>query len=69
MHTDPSVVLCVFAVHTAQVSSACVLAFSSSVANLHLDFCPFKKKNKVYFSVDSILRCYWAPRELYIIDR
>ena len=55
----------VYAVSSAQVSSSCVRAFSSSFANLHLDLYIFK----VCFNVDSSLRCGWASRELHMIYR
>ena len=58
----------VYAVPSAQVSCFCLRAFSS-FANLHLDFFLFLFRIKVYFNVDSILTCFWALRELYIIDR
>ena len=57
----------VYAVPSAQVSSSCVRAFSSSFANLHLEF--FVLFNEVHFNVNYIFRCYWASRELCVIDR
>ena len=69
MHTDSSVVLCTYAGPSAQVSSSCVRAFSSSLANLHLDFFSLFFMIKVYFNVDSSSRCYWASREIYIYTK
>ena len=57
------------AVPSAQVSSSCVRAFSSSFANLHLYSFLFLLRIKAYINIDYILICYWASRELYIIDR
>ena len=51
-----------YAVPSAQVS--CVQAFSSSFANLQLDFFFFFLRIKVYLML-TILRCYWVSSELY----
>ena len=54
-----------YAVSSAQVSFSCVRAFSSSFANLHLDFFFQFFESKVYFNVDYFKMLLGFTRTIY----
>ena len=62
MRIDPSVVLCM-----SRVLRSLLLVSERSLPLLPT--CTLIIFLKVYSNVDSILRCYWASREVWIVDR
>ena len=67
MRTDPSVVLCMLSRalrHLPLVSERSLPLLPTCTLFFFFSF-----RIKIYLNVGSILRCYWASRKLYIIDR